>query len=375
MNGRIPGLWLLVPLTIIVLVLVALRLLPLPLEQVFIVVFTAILLASAVAPLASALERYHIPRSLTVLLAYLAALLTLAGVIALIVPLVTDEFHLLRAQLPQYNAELRRLVERFAPGEADRLSNAALVSQALDKFGAYVTRAPGFALSVSSLVVRVVIVLVMAYFMAVEEDFTGRVIRRFTPPRYRPRVQRILSSIGNQLGEWARAQLLLAIFFGFAFGAGLRIVGVPYSVTLGVIGGVLEIIPYVGGFITLVLALLVAATNGIFQVVFALVWYTIVVQVEAHIVAPYLMGRAVGLHPLVVVVALFVGAEALGIFGALLAVPIAVVLQVLLDEFYAFGDDDFGVEPTGSDPGDRAPRPAVTSGAGRGRGRSSSEHD
>ena len=99
----------------------------------------------------------------------------------------------------------------------------------------------------------------------------------------------------------------------------------------------LEIIPYVGGFITIVLAVLIAATTGkLWLIIAVVVWYAIIVNLEAHIVAPKLVGEIVGLHPLVVVLALFLGAEVLGILGALLAVPIAVIVQALLDEFWTF---------------------------------------
>lgn len=340
-------------LVVIALVLVILRLLPLPLEHVFVVVFTAIVLASAVAPAASALERYHIPRGITVLLIYLVGIAALAGVVALIVPLVSGEAGLLRDRLPEYDAQLRRFIERIAPEQADRLSTDTIFDQLVNQVGSYVHRATGFAVSLSTIAVRAIIVLVMSYFMAVERDFAEMVVVRFAPPEHRRRFHRILSSAGNRLGHWARAQLLLAIFFGVAFGVGLRITGTPYAVTLGVVGAVIEIIPYVGGFITLVLAVLIASTKTPLLVAWVVVWYTVVVQVQAHVLAPLMMGRAVGMHPLVVVVALFVGAEAIGIFGALLAVPIAVVLQTLLDEFYAFDRPS-----PGTDAGSPRPEPA-----------------
>jgi predicted PurR-regulated permease PerM len=340
MNERsIPGTRWVVPLLVLVLVLLVLRLLPLPLEHVFVVIFTAILLASAVSPAASALEKYHVPRGVTVLLVYLIGLLVLAGVVALTVPLVSGEVKALNDKIPEYNRDLRELVERFAPDQADRFSSENLIDQAADQVGKWLGRATGFAVTLSSLLVRVIIVLVMGYFMAVEADFAERVVTRFAPPEHRWRVHRILSTIGNRLGHWARAQLLLALFFGVAFGLGLRVAGVPYAVTLGVFGGVVETIPYIGGFVTLVLAVLLAATKNPWLILWVGLWYTIVVQVQAHILAPVLMHRAVGMHPLVVVIALFVGAESLGIFGALLAVPIAVVVQTLLDEFYAFDSD------------------------------------
>jgi predicted PurR-regulated permease PerM len=181
-----------------------------------------------------------------------------------------------------------------------------------------------------------VLVLVIAFFLAVEENFATVVIFRFVPPPQRPRVQRMLGKMGTRLGQWARAQMLLALFFGLAFGIGLRIFGVKYAVTLGVIGGVLEIIPYVGGFITVALALLIAIVQDPTKAIFVVIWYVLVVEVEGHVIAPKLMDRVLGIHPLVVVVALFLGGEALGILGALLAVPIAIVIQVILDEFYRF---------------------------------------
>jgi len=337
---RIPGLRLLVALGVVALALHILHLLALPfrLDQVFVVLFTAVLLAAAVAPVAASLERRGVPRGVTVLVIYLFVFLVLAGAIALVVPLVSEEVRVLRDRLPEYSRQLQDFVRRFSPDQADRLSERNVLDEAADRLGGVAGKAPGFALTLAGVLVRIVIVLVLSYFMAVEENFAERVIRRFTPPAHRERMNRILGTIGNQLGHWARAQLLLALFFGVAFGVGLWVLRVPYAVTLGVVGGILEVIPYVGGFTTVVLAVLVASTKGWLTIAGVLVWYTLVVQAEGHILAPKLMEKALGLHPLVVVIALFIGAESLGIFGALLAVPIAVVIQVLLDEFYFFDD-------------------------------------
>ncbi len=172
------------------------------------------------------------------------------------------------------------------------------------------------------------------------------------PPAMRERTTRLMGRLGTSLGAWVRAQLLVGVFFGVTFGVGLVVLRVPYAATIGTVGAVLEIIPYVGGIITIALAVLMAATTGKLWLLGAvLVWYLVVTNVEAHIVYPKLVGEIVGLQPLVVVLALFVGAEVLGIVGALLAVPVAVVLQTLLDEFHAF--------PTGGRAG-----AADTSGAG-----------
>lgn len=327
------------PLGALILVLTLLQLSPLPLKHVFTILFSAVLLSAAVAPPARALARRGVPRPLTILAIYLFVILLLVGVVALVVPLVVSEVDGLRAALPQYASELQRQVARVSPQQAHNFSTVSLVSQVSGKLTLVASKLTDIFFTLISTSIDVILILVMAFFMADEENFAKLVISRFVPPPQRPQVARVMGRIGTRLGQWARAQLLLALFFGVAFGVGLRLLGVHYAVTLGVIGGVLEVIPYVGGFITVVLAVLIALTQKPILVVGVLIWYTVVVELEGHVIAPKLMDRVLGIHPLVIVVSLFLGGEALGILGALLAVPIAIVFQVVLDEFYMFHDD------------------------------------
>ncbi len=322
------------PLGALIMVLVLLRLSPLPLKHVFIVLFTAVLLAAAVAPAARFLTRFRIPRGITILCIYLLVVLVLVGVVALVVPLVVTEVDALRGSLPRYQADLQREVSRIAPDQASKLSSTDLFSRFSGELGKFAGELTGVIFGLVSTSISVVLILVIAFFLAVEENFVGLVISRFVPQTQRPQASRMLGAMGTRLGQWARAQMLLALFFGVAFGIGLRLAGVHYAVTLGVVGGILEIIPYVGGFITLGLAIVVSLTQNPVLLIWVIVWYTIVVELEGHVIAPKLMDRVLGIHPLVIVVALFLGGEALGILGALLAVPIAIVFQVLLDEFY-----------------------------------------
>ncbi len=319
----------------VIAIIVLLRLTPLPLEHAFVIFFVSILLAAAVAPAATLLGRYHVPRALTILVIYLLALGVLAGAGMLLVPLISGEIRSFEKTLPTYLSDLRNLVARVAPNLASRLSGPSIEAQATGAISAGVTKVTDVTIAIVRFGVDLVLVIVMAFFMANEEDFAVHVVTRFVPERARPRANRILSRMGEQLGGWVRAQILLATYFGVAFGLGLWLLGVSYAVTLGVVGGILEIVPYVGGFVTMVLAVLVALTRDPLHALFALGWYAAVAETEGQIVHPTLMNRFVHLHPLVVVVALFLGAESLGIIGALLAVPIAIVVQVLLDEFYA----------------------------------------
>lgn len=322
--------------------------------RILVVLFLAVLVAAATSTVANRLARYRVPRAVAILLTYLLILGILAGVVGLIVPLLADEFALLRDNFPRYEGQANDLLARLPR----RGGAAPRVNDLLGPLGAYAQTAAGDVgrgvRDVGSLLVTGLLILVFAFFLAVDERFARRVVGRFFPPAARGRAERLLGRLGTSLGAWVRAQLLVGLFFGVAFGIGLALLRVPYAATIGTVGAVLEIIPYVGGVITIALALLMAATTGKLWLLGAvLVWYLLVTNVEAHVVYPKLVGEIVGLHPLVVVLALFVGAELLGIVGALLAVPVAVVLQTLLDEFYTFPAAADGAVTDGT------PRPGV----------------
>jgi predicted PurR-regulated permease PerM len=308
--------------------------------RIVVVLFMAVLLATAISSAANRLERYRVPRSLAILLTYLLVVGILAGVVGLLVPLIVNEVQLLSTNLPEYQIRADALLARFPQNNGQTLRVDDIISGLSGRLQEGAVELGRGVAEVGSVLVTLLLIFVFAFFMAVDDRFAVRIVRRFFPPAMRERAATIMGEMGDGLGQWVRAQLLLAAFFGIAFGIGLAILRVPYALTLAVVGTVLEVIPYIGGFVTVILAVLVAATTGKLWLVGAtLVWYLLVVNVEAHIVGPKMVGDVVGLHPLVVVVALFIGEEVLGILGALLAVPIAVVLQILLDQFWKFGDE------------------------------------
>ena len=311
--------------------------------HIFVVLFIAILLASSVSIAATQLERLHIKRGIAILLVYIAILAILGGVVALLVPLIAGEIHTLRDNLPSYQNNVDGLLARLPKRNGEQLRVNSLFGNLSGQLNGAAGKAGRGVLAAGSTLVTLLLIFVIAFFLAVDPKFPERVVTRFVAPAARRRTLALMGKMGTGLGYWVRAQLLLALFFGVSFGLGLAIIRTPYALTLGTIGAVLEIIPYAGGFITIILAVLVAATTGkLWLVIAVVVWYVIIVNLEAHVVAPKLVGEIVGLHPLVVVLALFLGAEVLGILGALLAVPIAVIVQALLDEFWTFGESRAG---------------------------------
>jgi predicted PurR-regulated permease PerM len=140
------------------------------------------------------------------------------------------------------------------------------------------------------------------------------------------------NKMGARLGYWAIGQGELCLIIGGGAWLGLQLIGVPFAAMLGLIWALAEFVPGIGPFLSAIPSILlgftVSPTIGVAAAVFSLVWS----QVENNVITPRVMGNAVELHPLVILVALVAGAELLGAPGALLAIPVAATLAVVVDE-------------------------------------------
>jgi predicted PurR-regulated permease PerM len=314
-------------------------------SNILLMLFLASLLAVAITPLVGWLEAWHIPRALAILLLYLT-LLSIAGLaVGILVPVLIDQVSQLSTTLPSTAQQLFVLPQRWlgayfpAPGSPGNLSQ-----QLSDGLGAMIGNVGGLLVALGGALTTIffstLLVLVVGFFLTSDARFAAHFIVRFLPPGYRPTTSRLAHDIGARLGHWVRAQLLVCLFYGTAFGIGLGLIGMPYAFALGLAAAILELIPYVGGAIVTAIAMLVALSISPWLVLGVLIVYVIVGAVESNVVYPKVVGGNVGVHPLVIILALFIGAEARGVMGALLAVPSAVVLQVLFEHFYRFDEPD-----------------------------------
>ncbi|KPV53038.1 hypothetical protein SE17_11945 [Kouleothrix aurantiaca] len=344
-------------------------------SSILLVLFIAILLAVAITPAVSWFERERVPRAVGIVLIYIALFLVLGVVAAIMVPVLLDEVDQLSTSLPTLTQTLidapGTWLAPYLPAFAQRLQFNDLAQQLSDQIGVVVggvgTLLVGLGRTLTSALLSGLLVLVIAFILTVDGKFAPRFIARFFPPAQRPTAADLARQIGERLGHWVRAQLLVCLFYGTCFGIGLGLMGVPYAFALGLAAAFMELIPYVGGAIVTGLGMLVALSSSPWLALGVLVLYLVIANVEANIVYPRVVGDIVGLHPLVIIIALFVGAELSGIMGALLAVPFTVVLQVLFDHFYRFEETAPAVPLELPAPA-RPPRrdaPAVTKGEGR----------
>jgi predicted PurR-regulated permease PerM len=306
------------------------------LVELLIVLFAAVLLATSIDQPTGWLERRGLPRSVGALLLFLLLFLAFAGVVALLVPLLHAEFLSLQDDLPRYADQLNGFAQRHLPNynAQANFSFSKLGEQASGHVGEIAGRLTTVTLAVGHTLVLIFATFVLAYFMAASPEMGMQFVRRFTPVPHQERAANILHAVNLRVGAWARGQLIIAVSFGLAMGLGLWAIGIPYAASLGTTAAVLELIPYVGGAITVVLAVLMALSVGPWQVLAVIVLYIVLINIEAHILAPVLLGRVIGLPSIAVLIALLAGVELLGILGALLAVPATVILWAIIEELW-----------------------------------------
>jgi predicted PurR-regulated permease PerM len=301
------------------------------------VLFGAILLSLALRPLADRLSRYHVPRGVTVFAVYMAAAGLLVGLGYLLSPIIKQEVTYLQTNGSNLmQSSLAHLTNtplaRWLPSSDNLAQN---LSQELDSI---ITGAVGTLAGVSNLFLELGVVFILAYFFVAGDDrWSERMVLAWLPPSHQGHVREILDRTRQRLSRWVVAQLAVGLFFAVTFSIGLTLLRVPFALAIGIVSGVLSLIPvpYLGVFVATALTAVSAATSNPWQILWVGIYTLLVSSFEAHILLPILYGRAVGLDSAVVLIALLAGAKMGGIVGIFFAVPAAVITMTILQEIQA----------------------------------------
>lgn len=182
---------------------------------------------------------------------------------------------------------------------------------------------------VNALLDIVLVVVLSLYFLVAGPRLVGW-LRRTAPVKQRVRLALLLVTMQRVIGGYLRGQLILSTLIGTLVGGGMFLLHVPYAVLLGLLAFLLEFIPTLGTLLSGVICILVALTQGWLIALLVLGYFIVIHILEGYVVAPRVLAKAVGLHPAVSIIALLVGAQVLGVWGALFAAPAAGLLQALL---------------------------------------------
>lgn len=302
--------------------------------RIVILVLLAIILAYALEPVLSRLESRGMPRWLAALGLYVVGLLVLGLAGFLLIRPLTTQASQLAVQLPGYfdrvNAAFTKLANAYGiQVPAAAATKSSLFASVQGALGQFLTEALSLVTTVVGVLIDIVLVLFLAFWFMVDGRRFRNVFAALFPAEQQSKVQFVENTVSQVLGGYIRAQLTMALVIGVSAGLGCFVLGVPYPAVIGLFAFFFELIPMVGPVLGSVPAILVAAFQPFPLVLWVALFFAVMQVAENNLLAPRISGHAVGLHPVVAVLALLVGAEIGGIWGALFAVPTVAVLSVL----------------------------------------------
>jgi predicted PurR-regulated permease PerM len=357
--------------------------------DIILMFFLAWIIAFILRPLATYLQQRGLSRVVAVVAIYLCLLTAAIGGIVLAVPVIQAQVNHVAAELTQTfapanfsvltaraiqslrhlglsNEQARAIIAQFT-------SQLPSVSNALS--GRAVDAATTLVSTIFSLLLDCVIVTMLSFYMMLDGD---RLVERFVhrlPPSWQPDVALLRDRIETSFGGFLRAQLAVGLIYGTLSGLILVALGQPNGLLFALLAGLLMLIPFVGNVLAIVpptlLVLLQAPDNEVVgKLIVAVIALVVAQQLTMRLFAPQVLSVHIGVHPLVLVGALLVGAQEGGVWGALFAAPLAAVLASILDVFFvrfqqasALYPDVTAVEATPDQADAASPAPALPVGA------------
>jgi predicted PurR-regulated permease PerM len=317
---------------------------------VLFILFIAIVIGIAVRPAVAWLQRRGVPPAPGTILVYLLLLLILIGFGFLVVPLLVDQVATLKASIPDYYQSLRdlminarsrllwRLGEQLPLQLPDisflpALTGEAPVTEGGETVDAVVIQALNFGSLIGWSIFLTVATLVLGFYWILEEERATRTILFLMPRSWRDEARDIFSEIEIKLSAYIRGQALLCLIIGVLSLIAYLLIGLPYALILALVAGLMEAVPYIGPTLGAVPALLIALSVNPTQALWVLAATIIIQQIENNLLVPRIMDESVGVNPIITLLSIAAFGALLGVLGAILAIPMAAIIQLLLDRF------------------------------------------
>jgi len=300
-------------------------------------VLITVIVAIALSAFADRLERrMKIPRPVGALVGIVVGVGVVAGVVALIIPPFIDQTNQFVDDVPGIVDELRDQVADLTgakPGEiSDRVQDFA-DKQAEDP-GKLVGPVTSIGFSAAGVLGALLLVLITAYYMAINPDPLLNGVRRLIPPRHRDEADRVMSRLRTSWIGWIQGVVVDMLVSGILLYIGLTVIGLDFAIFFAVLTALLSVIPYFGAIISGLPPVLFALTDSPGKALLVIVVYTLVQQFEGNVTIPLVMARTVKLHPAVIAVGVVVVGQLFGFVGLIVAVPILSLLVIMVEELW-----------------------------------------
>jgi predicted PurR-regulated permease PerM len=285
--------------------------------------FAALLIMVVLNPLVTRLSKFRVPRAISILVAYVIVLTLVGVVLAGVIPPLVEQTTNFVNGLPLYLENLG----------VSNMASQQIVGHLLTRIGDLPAQIAKITISFLSNILGIFTVLIFAFYLLLARDKLDDQLASFFGNKRSKRVAKVIDALEEKLGAWARGQLTLMFLVGVSTYVGLRILAIPFALSLAILAGLLEIVPYIGPVIAAIPAVIIgfgiSPVIGLATVALAF----LIQQLENYIFVPKVMEKSTGVSPLIVLLALAIGFKIAGVIGVLISIPVVITIQVLSKEY------------------------------------------
>jgi len=310
-------------------------------NQVVFILFIAIVMGTVIRPVVTWLHRRGLPRIAGVILVYLLLLALLISFLLLLFPLIVEQGTTIAAAVPGYYQSLRewmanypnQLIVRLSEFLPATLPDLEPVQQTGQQMLASAGQALGYVASAAKVIFMATAILLLALHWTLDGPRTIQSLLLLVPMGQRESISELISAMETKVGFYIAGQGVLCLVIGIMALAAYLLIGLPNALVLALVAGVLEAVPMIGPLLGAIPAAVIALSIAPSKLVWVIVATLVIQQVENSVLVPRVMRKAVGVNPFVSLLAIFAFSSLFGIAGALMAIPIAAIIQLLLDRF------------------------------------------
>ncbi|HLA97427.1 MAG TPA: AI-2E family transporter [Anaerolineales bacterium] len=310
-------------------------------NQVVFILFIAIVMGTVIRPVVAWLHRRGLPRIAGVILVYLVLLALLISFVLLLFPLIVEQGTTITTAVPGYYQSLREWMVNYPNQWIVRLSEflpATLpglepVQQTGEQMLASAGQALGYVALAAKVIFMATAILLLAFHWTLDGPRTIQSLLLLVPKGQRESISDLIAAMETKVGSYIAGQGVLCLIIGILALAAYLLIGLPNALVLALVAGVMEAVPMIGPLLGAIPAAVIALSIAPSKLVWVIVATLVIQQVENSVLVPRVMRKAVGVNPFVSLLAIFAFSSLFGIAGALMAIPIAAIIQLLLDRF------------------------------------------
>lgn len=310
-------------------------------SNIFIPLLIGVVLYYLFNPIISFFEKKKVPRIVSIIVFYLILILLIVWASSAALPALYEQIELLVQSFPVYIESLSNNLEPFfsrfiSSDNFNQLSSqiegllSDLPERAVDFLQGGISGLSNVISGVTNVVVTTIFVPVILFFLLKDDKQFASTFIDILPPSWRKDFIRVIKQMSNQAGSYVKGQMIVATALGLMTYIGFKIIGLKFAGVLGLTTGLLSVIPYLGPTLSFIPAITIAMLDSWFMVLKLLIVWVIVQFIEGNILQPNIMGQQLSIHPLTIIIILFVAGDIAGIFGMIFGVPIYAILKVFV---------------------------------------------